>query len=113
MSLLSFFKGMVSHPQAPNLYHYKSGPNFGNPGAGAFVFNAEFSDPTMLFRGSARLAGALSIFQGHVMTAQQLVPMRGFGGTQAGQITFQGLSQANAIADAQAAIASAQSKAAQ
>lgn len=99
MSLLSFFKGLIKHPST-NLYSYGSGRNFANPGAGAFVFQPEFTNPTMLFRGAGRVAGSLSVFQGHVARANHAVPHRGIGGVQAGQIVFQGLSDPNALSDA-------------
>lgn len=99
MSLLSFFKGKISHPST-NLYSYGAGKQFANPGAGAFVFQPEFTNPTLLFRGAGRVAGSLNVFQGRVAHSLLAVPHRGIGGTQAGQIVFQGLSDPNAIADA-------------
>lgn len=90
-------KKKVAHPDS-GLYHYMHAPEFHGKGAGEFIFQPSFSLPTQVFRGAGTLAGTLSVLQGRQVNYRLATPTSGIGGTVAGQIVFQGLSDPNAIA---------------
>jgi len=73
---------------APN---YAAGPRYDGEGSAAFVFEREFQDPIYSFRGNARLAGFLSVFQNPQVYYSQVVPVAGIGGLVAGQVYGQPL----------------------
>lgn len=100
-----FFSGKIAHPSGHGAA-YKSGPNFADPGAAGFVFQPETTNPVYTFRGRGRLAGALSVFAGRQAFAPIAIPHAGIP-TQAGTIVLQGLSQADAVASAYAAMSQA------
>jgi hypothetical protein len=52
----------IQHPLADQFYEYYYGRRF-DPGAPAEGFAAKFALPKIVFRGAARLAGALNVIQ--------------------------------------------------
>src|ERR1700722_16460129 len=87
----TFGKQHISHADAPALYSYHNGPEYEPQGATKSVFNMLFQLPTLSFRGAARRAGALNVFQAKQAAYNNSVPVSGLGGTQAGFIVQQPL----------------------
>lgn len=67
---------------------YVTGPQF-NPGANGFIFQREYLDPVLLFRGPGRVPrGHLSIFQQPQVLITARATERGLGGLVAGQMVM-------------------------
>lgn len=81
---------VIQHPIAHQLYQYRLGRRF-DPGAMAEAFDPLFALPTISFRGPARLAGTLSVFQSPQIWFNQQVGIVGLGGLQAGMLISQPL----------------------
>jgi hypothetical protein len=96
-------KTRAPHPTASTFYSYLFHPR-ALTGAGDWSLTKEFADPPLIYTGTGTQFASLRILAGPRLMSQIAVPTRGIGGTQAGQITFLGLSTANAIADARAAL---------
>jgi hypothetical protein len=72
---------------------YTVGPSFDVAGANAFVFQREFFDPVLLFRGPGRVPrGTLRVFQQPQVFINARTTERGIGGIVAGQMILQPLS---------------------
>ena len=80
----------IQHPVAHQLYSYHLGQRF-DPGAQAEIFIPLNSNPVQSFRGPARLAGMLNVFQPSQLNVPMMVRTNGIGGIQAGQIISQPL----------------------
>ena len=83
-------------PRAPKslkgseLVEYRLGRRF-DPGAQAEVFEQVLTNPSILFRGAGRVAGALSVFQHPQVWFRPQIGVNGLGGVQAGQYVGQPL----------------------
>lgn len=77
--------------QATGVPNYTAAPRYNGEGSAAFIFDREFSNPTYSFRGRARVAGSLSVFQPAQVYYSQAIPTVGLGGLQAGQLYGQPL----------------------
>lgn len=76
--------------QGHEIYDYRLGRRF-DPGAPGEVFEPTLNNPVFMFRGSARLAGHLSIFQPPQVNVLTNIGVQGLGGIQGGQIFGQPL----------------------
>jgi len=74
----------------PN-YQFGVAPQYDGEGAAKFVYEMFTSLPVYSFRGNARLAGTLNVFQNPQIYYTQAVPVAGIGGLVAGQIFGQTL----------------------
>jgi hypothetical protein len=72
------------------IYNWVLGRRF-DPGAPGEVFQPELNNPVVLFRGRARLAGALGVFQHPQVWVVADIGVTGLGGIQAGQYVGQPL----------------------
>jgi hypothetical protein len=72
---------------AKQFYNYILGTRF-DPGAEAEVFERATEDPIQVFRGAARLAGSLNVFQHPQVWFTQQNGVQGIGGLQAGTVRF-------------------------
>jgi hypothetical protein len=70
---------------------YQAGPRFDGEGAAAFIYEQQFTLPTILFRGRARVAGEMRVHQHPQIYYTLAVPVAGIGGLVAGQIFGQPL----------------------
>lgn len=66
----------IQHPIAHQFYEYALGYRF-DPGAEAEAFEPKFALPVTLFRGPARLAGALNVLQAPQIWFNQQVGITG------------------------------------
>lgn len=76
--------------QGHEIYDYRLGRRF-DPGAPGEVFDPAFANPVYLFRGPARLAGHLAIFQPPQVNVLTNIGVQGLGGIQGGQYFGQSL----------------------
>lgn len=83
-------KKVPQSSKGTSLYDFRLGRRF-DPGAMAEVFEPTLMTPTVLFRGSARLAGHLSILQPPQVWFPGQQGVVGLGGIQAGQFVGQPL----------------------
>jgi hypothetical protein len=75
----------IQHPLNHELYQYQLGIRF-DPGAQAEAFEPKFTLPRIVFRGPARLAGALNVFQAPQLWFNPQLGVVGLGGVQAGYL---------------------------
>ncbi len=81
----SLRQARIQHPLNHELYQYMLGYRF-DPGAMAEVFEPLTTLPEIVFRGPARLAGALNVFQPPQIWFNQQMGVNGLGGVQAGYL---------------------------
>lgn len=83
--------------QADGVPDYHLGPKFDGSGAGLFVLRQEFGNPSQLYRGPGRNAGALRVWQHPQVMVPLFAPTSGLGGTQAGTVILQPLTTSEDI----------------